>query len=481
MSFSFVRAPSRGRRSSAKTSPSTLRLAVYSLLCAVSTAGCVLAPAGLSDERSSADDAGAPYERAPEERAHPELSERPDWRELLARAFAANGDIEAGYFEWRAAIERVSIAAGWPDTNLMPSLSYLFSGGSMKAWDRTTVGFGFDPMQNLSLPSKARKAGEVALAEAREAGRRFAAAKFALQRQVLDNWLELALLEERTRIQEERVALATLAAGNAEQRASVNGDQRYLLRAQVERREAEVDLEGVRAAARASRATLNAMLARDGDAPLELESALPERRAPSVGDAELISAGVENNPELQALALTASARERALELARLQYLPDFNPFMGFTGSVQQMLGVGVSLPTRLPQIRAGIREAKAMLGGARAELRQMRLDRRSSFVAALYMLRFSELQTEALTLEIGPAADQVAGSADQAYATGMATFLELIEAQRVLLDIRLAIAEARIERERRLAEIEQLGGFDVETLSGGSRVPASETETNGHE
>jgi outer membrane protein TolC len=195
-----------------------------------------------------------------------------------------------------------------------------------------------------------------------------------------------------------------------------------------------------------------------------------------VDDAGLITAGVENNPELHALGFAVGARQDALELARLQYLPDFNPFVGFTGSLTQTIGVGVSLPTRLPQIRAGVEQARALLRGAQAALRQTRHDRRSSFVADLYVLRYSERQAAFLTGEILPAAQQVLGSAQQAYATGAASFQDLIDAQAALLDVRLSIAEARIEREQRLAEIEELAGLDVETLAEAGTQPTAALE-----
>ena len=460
--------------------PSRACLAM-TLLAGATLGGCVLAPAGLHEERAKLEEVGSAYEPPLEKRALPELFLQPEWRELLARAFAANGEIEARYFDWKAALERVAIAAGYPNTNLAPSFSYLLSGGQMKAWDRTTVNVGFDPMQNLSLPGKVRKAGEIALQQAREAGRQFAAAKFALQRQVLDNWLELALLEERARIQQRRVDLAAFTIGSAEQRAVLKGGQRDLLYAQVEQREAQIELAKLQSETRASRAMLNGLLARDPDAPLELGPTLPKARVLPVDDATLIAAGVDSNPELQAQTFSVTAREGMLEFARLQYLPDFNPFAGFTGSVVETIGVGVSLPTRLPQIRAGIREATALLSGARAELRQMKLDRRASFVAALYVLRFSETELSFLMQEVAPSTRSIQDSMRQSYATGAANFLELIDALRLLLDVDLAIAEARIERERRLAEIEQLAGIDIETLAPWTGQQETDVEFHRHE
>ena len=446
--------------------------------------GCVLAPKGLDDERKALDHEGQAWSKPFEERTLPEIPDHPGTRDLLERAFLANGELEASYFEWKAALEDVSIAAGWPNTNLAPSFSYMVSGSQAKAWDRTTVNIAFDPMQNLSLPSKVRKAGELALENARETGSRFAAAKFSLQRRVLESWLKLALLEERARIQQERVRLAKIGLGIAGERAALKGEQRDLLRAQVEERTAELDLSGLETETRAARVQLNGLLAREPDAPLELPASLPGPRPLPVDDATLIRAGVDNNPELRALGFATSGREDALELARLQYLPDFNPFVAFTGSIEQTIGVGVSLPTRLPQLRAGVEQARAMLRGAQATLRQVRRDRLSSFVADLYVLRYSERQAAFLAENVLPAARQALESAQQAHATGATSFRDLIEAQDALLDVRLSIAEARIEREQRLAEIEELTGLDVETLVHAGEQPTAALEhpqEDGHE
>jgi outer membrane protein TolC len=451
-----------------------LHLSAFSTLL---LSGCVLAPKGLDDERDALAQQGKAWSEPFEERVLPELADPPTSRDLLERAFLANGELEARYFEWKSALEEVSIAAGWPDTNLAPSFSYMVSGGQAKAWDRTTVNIGFDPMKNLSLPSKVRKAGELALENAREAGSRFAAAKFGLQRKVLDDWLKLALLEERIRIQAERLRLAKLAFESAAQRAALKGAQRDFLRAQVEERNAELELTGLETQARAARAQLNGILARAPDAELALPPSIPAARPVPVDDADLLQAGVVNNPELRALGFVARARQDALELARMQYLPDFNPFVGFTGSIEQTIGVGISLPTRLPQIKAGIEQARAMLSGAQASLRQARHDRLSSFVAALYVLRYSERQAAFLTAEVLPAAQQVLESAQQAHATGAASFQDLIEAQGALLDVRLSIAEARIEREQRLAEIEELAGFDIETVGTAGTRPTAVLES----
>lgn len=448
--------------------PSRFGPTVLAALLVLSATGCVLAPAGYEDERERAVTAGTPYAKPADERDLRELSAQPTWREVLERAFAANGDLEAAYFEWRAAVERVEMAAGWPNTDLMPSFSYMFSDGSMKAWDRTTVNLGFDASENLQLPVKTRKAAEVALAEARAAGERFRAAKFALQRQVLDAWLGLVLAEERLHIARTDLELLRVVAGTAAPRVQAGGPQRDLVKADIEVREAENNVLNIEAETRAARAQLNGMLARAPDAPLEVGEGLPEPRPLPGDDAEVLALGVEANPELAELVERIAGREDALELARLMYLPNFNPFAGLTGSLSQVVGVAVMLPTTLPEIRGGINEARAMLSEARAMERQARRDRAASFVAALLVLRNSTREAELFEEGVLPAAQLLADTTRQSYAAGSADLLELIEAQRTLLDVRLVVAEARVERERRAAEIEQLAGIDLETLYPGN-------------
>jgi outer membrane protein TolC len=345
----------------------------------------------------------------------------------------------------------------------MPSFSAMLSGDSATAWDRTTIGLGFDGAENLELPVKTRKAAEVALAAAEAAGERFRAAKFALQRQVLDAWLALALADERARVAEADLELLRVVTSTATARVGAGGPQRALLQAQVEERAGEDRTLAAKADARAARAQLNALLGRTPHAPLDLGEELPEPRA-IPEDEELLAYGVHGNPELAELTDRIAGREDALELARLMYLPNFNPFASLTGSVSRVLGVMVMLPTTVPEIRAGVAEAEALLAGARALERQAHIDHAAHLVAALVMLRDSARAAELFEGSVLPTAELLAHTAQQSYAAEGAPLGELIEARRALLEVRLVIAAARIERERRVAEVEEIVGADMETL-----------------
>jgi outer membrane protein TolC len=448
--------------SSPRTSIRTRAVVGVALLA---LSGCSLAPREAAEEEQRMLAAGAPYEAAPAERLLPDLPPEPQWQDLLRHAFLANGELEAAYFAWRAAIERIDIAAGYPNTNVSVGFEYLFSGGNLTGWDRTALSVGFDPMQNLSFPTKVLAAGRVATEEAQAAGSRFAAAKFAVQRQVLDAYLDYALAAEMLRIQQDDQTLRGLAADTAAARVSGGRPQQDLLDAEVERQHGEHLLLDVEAALPQLRARLNALIGRHTDAPLPPPPALPAARPLPPDDAALLAAGTRANPELAALAHDAAGRDDALDLARQQYFPDINPFAGFQGSMEQAIGAAITLPTKIPQIMAGIREARANLRASDALARQGALDRDAAFVAALLALRASERQLALLERHVVPSATAAAGAAELTYATGGGDLTTVIEARRTLLELRLAIAETRVARERRVAELEQLAGVDAERLA----------------
>jgi outer membrane protein TolC len=399
-----------------------------------------------------------------EARQVPDLPAAADWHDVLSRAFLVNGELESAYFEWKAAFARIDQAATWPNTNLAPSFSYMFSSANMKTWDRTTIGVGFDPSMNLSLPVKARTAGRVALEAAREAGEKFRGVKFELQRKVLSACLDLALTEELIRIEHDNLTLLKLVADSASNRALAGGPLQDLLKALIESQTAEDDLASLQAKVASMRSMLNGMLGREANAPLALASTLPPPRSVAANDARLIAVAAEQNPELAALAHQVAGRTDAVELARLAYLPDFSPSASINGSVSQSLGTMLMLPTKRPAIRAAITEAQAMARSSQAMLWQTRQDRAASFVANLYLMRNAERQTQLYRQRVLPASQQLVNSSLSAYAAGTLGFADLVDTERMFLAVRRMVAEAQMEREQRLADLEALAGVDIETL-----------------
>ncbi len=431
--------------------------------------GCVLSPAGTADERARVAAASGPYEAPATHEELPDLPAEASWRDVLTRALQANGELASAYFEWKAALARIDQAAIWPNSNVALTFGYMFSSENIKAWNRTTVGVGFDPSMNLTLPTKARAAGKVALDAAREAGEKFRTVKFEVQRKVLSAYFELAFTEEFIRIEQDNLSLLTLLVDSANTRAQAGGPLQDLLKAQIESRTAQSELANTRTRAASMRSMLNAMLGRAATAPLALPSAIPTPRPVTPDDSQLIAAGVTQNPELAALAQQVAGRQDAIELARLAYLPDFSPSASITGSLSQSIGGMLMLPTKGPAIRAAIGEAQAMRESAQAMLRQTRQDRTANFVANLYLMRNAERQAELYRQQIIPAAQALVSSSRDAYAAGTVGFADFVDSERMLLTMRRMLAEVAMEREERLVDLEALAGFDIETVASTAR------------
>jgi len=440
-------------------------IALYPVLGSLGLAGCVLAPSGTRTEQERMTEQARHYEPPLDSRELPPLPSPAGWQDALHRAFLANGDLEAAYFEWKAAMTRIDQSATWPNSNLAVSYGFMFSNEKMKTWNRNSFGFGFDPAMSLQLPIKPETAGKVAFQEARAAGFRFLKTKFDVQQRVLNAFYDLALVEERIRIQQDNVRLLEQVSQSARVRVQAGAPQQDLLKAQIEYRMAQNELGNMEAEARGMRAMLNGMLSLPPDVLVAIPPTLPAPRPELADDARLIAMGVAQNPELAALAAQVAGRQDALELARLRYIPDINPQFSFTGSVSQTVGAMVMLPTMVPAIQGAINESAAMLRSAEAMSRQTGRDRVASFVAALYFMRNAERQVKLFEQDILPLAQQTMNSSRQAYAAGTVAYADLIDSQRTLLNVRLMIAQVRIEREKRLAELETLAGTDIEALT----------------
>lgn len=452
-------------------------------------AACALTPDGLDDEAARLDGAGASYARPLEERELPALPAVPTWRDLLQRAFLANGALEADWQAWRAAVARVRAESTWPLPPVEVGFEWMFSDETMNAWDRASVDVGFDALEPFERPSQARTRGRVALSEARAAGERFRAAKFALQRRFLETWAEWRATQARERLAAEALEAARLAADAAERAVRSGADEREILRARAETLRAE-DARARLAARRTQLALELSALAALPDAtagssgstpadPMHADATALERVAddgaherawPALDDARIFALAAEGNPELAELARDVRGRADALDLARSAWLPGVRPSAGFTGGVSQFLGLALTLPTAGPALRAEVERARAELERTRALARQTRIDVRARLAGELTALREAERAGAFLADTLLPLFDRLEASTRTAYAGGRADQREWIESLRLRLEARDAALEARAARDAARARIEEIVGRDVETWESAAKA-----------
>jgi len=431
---------------------------------------CTLEPAGTQDEFEHLARAGGAYSRPAEQRELPPLAEAPELTDVVTRALLAHGGLEAAWHRWRAALERVLVASGWPNTDVAVGLTSFVEHGAL--WDTSAVTLGFDPMEMLLLPSKVRTAGEAAFESALAAGMQFEQQRLALREEVVQAWVDWSLLAERLRLAELDDALVASLEQQATVAVATGAAQQTLLARQVDRARSRVALQTLRSEVPAQRAVLNALLGRTPDAPLALPTALPDPRPLPLADEELLAAGVLVNPRLGGMAHDSAERAALLRLAGLRGWPNLAPSAQAGGGMPESYGVMITLPINVDAVRAATRQAQAELDAAEAELRQERLDELASFTGTLAALRNDERTVSLLRHEVLPAARAVASHLEQVYVTGSVSLSDLVDSQRAILEVELTLAEAASARERRLATLERLGGLDLERLAADTtRIP----------
>ncbi len=441
------------------------RRIVWMLLLAA-LGGCTMTPAGMDAERDALGKAGAPYEPRVEERAVPELPERPEWKDVLSRAFLTNGELESAYFEWKAAMERVGVAGAWPNTDLSVGFSYAFSGERMNSFDRTTFMVAPDPSANLTIPAKARQKAAVALDAARAAAERFRAEKFDLQKKVLFAWAEYTVRGRAIRLKEQELALRRVEAGAARGRIVAGGRRQEQIASGLGLEIAKSELADMKAEQESQKAALNALLGREAHAGLVAPERPSEPRRVPADDAALLRASAEMFPEVAELDRELQGRRDALELARMRWIPDLNPTLAFTGAATQAIGAVVVLPTTLEQIRGQVREAEAQVRAAEARLRQKKAERIGEYVALIVELRRAEQRVALFRDVVAPAGERMVEAASRDYAAGLADMTDVLAARRALLDAELTIARSEAQVEKAIVDIECCLGVDIETIPG---------------
>lgn len=269
----------------------------------------------------------------------------------------------------------------------------------------------------------------------------------------------------------ESVARARYAAG---------GMLADVARTDLERARMEVDLAREHAAIEESRARLNGLLARPGDAPLgpprigpmqtvrltATEAAQRAEKSPEVAMADAMKRAATSG------AAAADAEDGPMFTVGLAY---FHPVGGMEA------GWGASFGMSLPWLwgpasqraESAARTAEAESAAASAA----RLRVRTEATMALAAVRGAEARIVALAKVAQPAAHRAVETAATGYATGSADLMTWLDGERMALDVELELAMARADLERALADLDGAVGEHVRRVPLAVDATPGETKT----
>ncbi|MFQ5766544.1 MAG: TolC family protein, partial [Acidobacteriota bacterium] len=99
--------------------------------------------------------------------------------------------------------------------------------------------------------------------------------------------------------------------------------------------------------------------------------------------------------------------------------------------------IGLNLPLYRRRIHAGVNEARQSLASSRQSLQQVRDRLRYEIQEAVLRLKSREERARLYRSVLIPQAEESLASAEAAYTTSQEDFLDLLDAERILFQVRL--------------------------------------------
>jgi outer membrane protein TolC len=384
--------------------------------------------------------------------------------DLIPEALARNPELAAARKQWEAASTRIVQARSLDDPTLSVHLWNFPQTFNVTRADNSIFGIS----QNLPFPGKLALKGEIASRSAEITEQALRAKERELVVRLKQAYYDLFLAHKAIQIHHEQVELLRqfVEIANAKFRTG-KGSQADVLKAQVELSVLHQQLPVLEQRRQTAAALLNTLLDRDLLSPLGIPQE-PSLLPIDTTIDELHRLALNARPELKAAELAVQHGEQSRALALRQYYPDFNVAFQRFQNYQANDGFGAYLAMTVPfafwtkpKYDAGVQEAAASVAVARAQQHRVENLTRFQINDLLAKVRASEQVARLYHTTILPQALQNLEAARAGYRVGRGGFLDLIDTQRAWRGFQHEYYRALVEREHRLAELEQVIGADL--------------------
>ena len=176
---------------------------------------------------------------------------------------------------------------------------------------------------------------------------------------------------------------------------------------------------------------------------------------------------VRNNPQLKGFQNDIEAATAEEKIAQKRFYPDigigaaFDSGMGRDGSDRVMAKVAITLPIWQKNYKAAERQAKAQTRQAMQQRIQMTNNLLAKARQIIYEYENNERTIRLYVDTIIPKTRQMLTASEAAYLANKIDFLNLVDAQRALLDSQLMYERTVFDNAKKLAEIEMLAGTEL--------------------
>lgn len=395
--------------------------------------------------------------------------ERETLNRYMEEGARANPGLQAAFARFDAALDKVPQARAWPD----PRLSFaVFTVPVESRIGPQRMRYGVAQM--LPWFGKRDLKASVAEGEAAALLAQAQGAKLALFREIQAAYFEYAYLGRALASAREELEILKYFEALVEARYSVStASYADFTRVQVERARVEERVASLEDFHLPLSERLRTLLGRPAGEILPMPGGVP--LVATAWDAEKIMAAAnEHNQALAALDAKAEAADAAAALARREFYPDLTvgvesiyteaprmPGVVNEGNDPVALTFGINVPLDLQAREAAVRQARNSARASRLERADKVAGLEAQVSRLVFGLRDASRRLDLLAGTIVPKARQNLDASMDAYQAGKASMLDLLTAEKTLIELDLQYHRVLADQAVRLADLDVLVGVEI--------------------
>jgi outer membrane protein TolC len=388
--------------------------------------------------------------------------------ELIEEALSQNPQIKAARNQWEASIKVIPQAKSLPD----PTLGYAYFGQSVETRHGPQRN-KFSLSQKFPFFGKLSLKGEIAKSAASLFEEQYNAVKADIVLSVKKAYFSLFWFDNALRItNEEKEVLKRLAQIAERKYETGKGNQQDVLKAHLEISRVTDKILLLKQGRTGIIAGLNSLLNRSPDSFLgEIE----EFKAPElkVELKDLYAWAREFRPELRKARYLIEKNEKSLKLAKKNYFPDFKLMFDYIdigggttanpndGRNSWMASIGINIPIWRGKLRASEAEAAIKIEASQEGYKNIENNTLSRVNELFFEVKTASEEVGLYKYSLIPQAEQSLKASEVGYLAGKVDFLNLLDSERMLLQIRTGYFKAVADLGKSLAQLERVVGKNL--------------------